>query len=94
VVDCDKQAVPSHLFTDGADQLRMIGEPCFVRQIVTEIALIENDASRAKIAKQRAIRWVKRSGRTQPDNEMVAYTCEIGSGHVRFFLGSDQQAGG
>jgi hypothetical protein len=72
----------------------MIGKPRFVRQIVTKIAFIENDASRAEIAKQRAVRWVKRSGRTQTDDKMVAYTCEIGAGHACFFFKSDQQAGG
>ena len=90
VIDSDEQTVPSCLVTDGTDQFGMIGEPRLVGQIVTKIAFIENDARRAKVAKQRAVRRVKRGRRTQTDDEMIAYTCEVCAGHELFFLRSDR----
>jgi hypothetical protein len=90
VIDCNEKPVALHSLAHGRDQVGVLREPCLIRQIVTEIALIENDARGPEIAEQSPVLGAERCGRTQTDDEVIAYACEVGMGHERFFSGSEQ----
>ena len=72
VVDGDEHALAPGCRTDIGDQPRVALEPGFIGKIMAEIALEENDAGGAQIAKKRTVVVVKNRRRPKADQKMVA----------------------
>ena len=72
VVDGDEHAFPPGCRPNIGDQPRVALKPGFIRNIMAEIALEENDAGRAQIGKKRAVVIVEDRRRFKADQKMVA----------------------
>ncbi|WP_245471983.1 hypothetical protein [Bradyrhizobium nanningense] len=72
MIDGDELLLALRGVADRGDQIFVAQQPFPVGNVVTKIALVEDDAGRLEIARQRTIAFVQNGSRPKADEEMVA----------------------